>query len=330
MIQFLADNIDQLDLALDQLAVNDRNFDRFALMLIDNVVELTLHKYAQEKAGENKLWARLDKPKYNPAAVQNALGQHFGNKVKFAAQTGLIDGSGNITLLNLHAFRNTAYHQGQRHEAILHSIALFYFINACELLTNYSPKYWSWSSRDKYSHRARKYIGDPRSGNQKAIFKKAFQRLSDVATSMKGALVFDLHADMAATVTSIDEAIEFLSDYWLPKKTRNQAVVSCQAWAFAFTDDGKAFAKLNGCPKLSVAEYVDWIANKHRWAVSSDPIPSWHNRLAALKRDSDNHKALARYCDFMKQTQDLRATIVEAASELDQSIEAAAESARGK
>ena len=28
MIQFLTDNIDQLDLALDQLAVNDRNFDR--------------------------------------------------------------------------------------------------------------------------------------------------------------------------------------------------------------------------------------------------------------------------------------------------------------
>ena len=28
MIQFLSDNIDQLDLALDQLAVNDRNFDR--------------------------------------------------------------------------------------------------------------------------------------------------------------------------------------------------------------------------------------------------------------------------------------------------------------
>ena len=39
MIQFLADNIDQLDLALDQLAVADRNFDRFALMLVDNVKE---------------------------------------------------------------------------------------------------------------------------------------------------------------------------------------------------------------------------------------------------------------------------------------------------
>jgi len=34
------------------------------------------------------------------------------------------------SILNLHGFRNTAYHQGQRHEAILRSIAVFYFINA--------------------------------------------------------------------------------------------------------------------------------------------------------------------------------------------------------
>ena len=60
MIQFLADNIDQLDLALDQLAIHDRNFDRFAFMLIDNVVELTLHRHAQDKANENDMWGRLD------------------------------------------------------------------------------------------------------------------------------------------------------------------------------------------------------------------------------------------------------------------------------
>lgn len=35
-------------LALDQLAVNDVNYKRFTLMLVDNVVELTLHKHASE------------------------------------------------------------------------------------------------------------------------------------------------------------------------------------------------------------------------------------------------------------------------------------------
>jgi hypothetical protein len=54
MIQFLADQLDQLDqldrldLALDQLALKDCNFDRFAPILIDNAVELTLHQHAQD------------------------------------------------------------------------------------------------------------------------------------------------------------------------------------------------------------------------------------------------------------------------------------------
>lgn len=73
MIQFLADNIDQLDLALDQLAVSDRNFDRFALMLIDNVVELTLHKYAQDRAAENDRWRSNEEPKYDPKIIERAL-----------------------------------------------------------------------------------------------------------------------------------------------------------------------------------------------------------------------------------------------------------------
>lgn len=75
MLQFIADQIDQLDLALDQLAVRDRNFDRFAMMLIDNMVELTLHKHAREKATENELWERLSEPKHDPKVLQQRWGR---------------------------------------------------------------------------------------------------------------------------------------------------------------------------------------------------------------------------------------------------------------
>lgn len=103
MIQFLADNIDQLDLALDQLAVGHRNFDRFALMLIDNVVELTLHRYVQDKASENELWTRIDKPKHNPKIIEQGLSQNFDSKVKVATKLGLIDAQVCESLLNLHS-----------------------------------------------------------------------------------------------------------------------------------------------------------------------------------------------------------------------------------
>jgi len=108
MVQFLADNIDQMDFALDQLAINDRNFDRFALMLIDNVVEIILHKHAQEIEYENDIWSRLKQTKYDPKAIQDALGQHFQPKINFAKVTGVLSPEIADSFKYLHSFRNTA------------------------------------------------------------------------------------------------------------------------------------------------------------------------------------------------------------------------------
>jgi hypothetical protein len=143
MILFLADNIDQLDLALDQLAVADRNFDRFALMLIDNVVELTLHRFIQDKASENELWRKIKEPKHDPKIIEKGLSQNFDNKAKGASKLGLMPSEMCESILNLHAFRNTSYHKGMRHEGILHSLALFYFRTACHFLKGYEPRWWS-------------------------------------------------------------------------------------------------------------------------------------------------------------------------------------------
>lgn len=148
MIQFLADNIDQLDLTLDQLAIADRNFDRFALVLIDNVVELTLHKFAQDKSSENKMWGDHDNTKHDPKVIKNALGQNFDAKAKAASKLGLINEALCESILNLHSFRNTTYHKGLRHERILHSLAIFYFRNTCNLLKAYEPVWWTQSNSD--------------------------------------------------------------------------------------------------------------------------------------------------------------------------------------
>jgi hypothetical protein len=330
MIQFLADNIDQLDLALDQLAVADRNFDRFALMLIDNVVELTLHRFAQDKAAENEKWGGHGKPKHDPKSIEKALAQNFDSKAKFASKLELIEGSVCDSFLNLHSYRNTAYHKGLRHEGILHSLALFYFQNACELLKAYDPRRWSWGSAEKVSHRARKYIGDLRFGDHRKIFNAAYVRLEMVAASMDEDLVGDLSADMAATIESTDEAIRFLANDAPDKKTRDEVVVDSQAWPFAFTDEAKQFARTNGCNEGHVGAYVEWLAKNYKWPISSDPISGWRSRLDSLKKEKDYHKALKRYCDFIRQTEDIRSKLSEAAAQLDAHIQEQIDIARGK
>lgn len=46
MLDFLANNIEQLGLALEHIRLEDANNCRFGLMLTDNAVEITLHQTA--------------------------------------------------------------------------------------------------------------------------------------------------------------------------------------------------------------------------------------------------------------------------------------------
>ena len=52
MLLFLANNIEQVDLALETVGKGDANNARFGLMLLDNVVEITLHQIAKDKQSE--------------------------------------------------------------------------------------------------------------------------------------------------------------------------------------------------------------------------------------------------------------------------------------
>lgn len=330
MIQFFADNIDQLDLALDQLAVCDRNFDRFALMLVDNVVELTLHRFIQDRANENEMWGRFSEPKHDPKIIQKGLGQNFDGKAKVACKLGLFDQSMCESILNLHSYRNSSYHQGLRHEAILHSLAMFYFKCACEVLKAYEPQMWGWSSNDKISYRAKKYLGDTGFMKHKVAFNAAYVRLSEVVSSMENTLIHDLTEDMRSTIGSIDYAIDFLSTDGPGDKNRDEVVVNSQAWPFAFTDEGKVFAHQHGCSKKSVGGLVDWLIANYNWPVSTDPIPSWMSRLHSLSKEKEEYKALKKYCDFMRQTEDIRSKIDESAFQLEGYIQQQIDIMRGK
>lgn len=330
MIQFLADNIDQLDLALDQLAISDRNFDRFALMLIDNVVELTLHRFGQDRASENKMWGIDQKPKHDPKTIKMAIGQNFDKKAKAAYRLNLFDKKNLESILCLHSFRNTSYHKGLRHEGILHSLSLFYFVNACEILKNYKPAYWSWGSNDKISHRARKYIGEPGFSDHKNVFRNAYERLKSVAESMGDSLISDLANDMEVTIDDTDSTIDFLSSGGPEKRSRNEVVVDTQVWPFIFTDEAKKYLKEHNCEEKNFHLCVEWLSKNYPWPLKTDPIDSWKRRLNKIIKEKNRHNALKMYCDFMKQTEAIRTQLNESAAQLDLHIQQQIDMMRGK
>ncbi|AOJ72149.1 MULTISPECIES: hypothetical protein [Burkholderia] len=279
MIQFLADQLDQLDLALDQLALKDRNFDRFALMLIDNAVELTLHEHAQDIRRDAELYPPDDGPRCDPKLVTAALGPYFDAKIKLARTTGLVIGELADTIQYLHGFRNSAYHRGARHDGILHALALFYARSACQLLAKYEPLFWSTSGRDSIPHRAVKYLGSVKSVSPREAFKLAWERLGDVAAHHGDTLIDDLHSDMARTIDLADEQVTFLAQHPEPNGTpRDQVVIDCLLWPIAFSDEGEKYAAAHGGPVPMTPEYLTWIAQNYPWPVRTDPIPSWRNR----------------------------------------------------
>lgn len=159
MLKFLANTLEQLDLALDQLAIADTNYKRFTLMLVDNVVELTLHRHAQDISNEQKYFKYSKKPPYPPEIIQAALGQSFEAKAKFAQKSGLLTPIETQSIVTLHSFRNEVYHQGIAHEPILPAISLFYFKSACHFLGNLKIGGVTWRMGEPIPHRAKKYLG---------------------------------------------------------------------------------------------------------------------------------------------------------------------------
>ena len=329
MAKFLANIIDQMDLALDHLALQDTNYNRFALMLVDNALELALHKYAE---GQNKEKYRHSSEDVSDdqKIVLAALGQNFESKVKLVKHTGLIDSNVGDSINVLHFFRNQVYHQGMKHESILPAISLFYFRIACDVLEKCKPQSISWMTNDVIPHRAQKYLGNNPFPNIRDLYSKVCRRLKEVSDSIPFDITRDLAGHMEEVIVEVDDWLDYLTSDDPGKPSRDEVIIACQAWPFAFTDDGKQYANENRCPAKTVGEHIDWLSKNYKWEVRSDPIPSWRKRLERLKREKNKHRLLKKYDDFMKQTKKIRESISESVSLLDQEIERQIDMAGGK
>lgn len=137
-------------------------------------------------------------------------------------------------------------------------------------------------------------------------------------------LVSALADRIGSVIEQEDAAIDLLSQ--VPRKTsRDQAVVETQAWAIAFTDEGKEFVRKRvaetGAKPVSMADYIALISRDYPFPVRRDPIPSWHRRASTLRRETNPHRALKMYRNFMDQTDDLRALLDAAHSQADAYVE---------
>lgn len=330
--QLFSDLLDQLDFALDQLFVRDRNHDRFSVMLVDNVVELAMHHYAESVSTRRRLGLGKD---LEPEIVRKATGRHFDAKVKLAKATGLVSQTLGDSIAELHEYRNSAHHGGRRHERILNPMGAFYLQCACDILASDELKLWGFSasSADIVSRRAQRYIANPNSTSDLTTdWGSVWKRVRLIVEPLAAELVASLAADAIVMVDATDEALRFLSEDGFNKPTRDQVVVDAQVaalWPLPETQERLQSLPSQLTANWTVSDALDWL-RENAEIVRNDPVSGWRQRCERIAQETDRHLALKKYADFKKQTQSLRTGIHESAVGLDAAIQHQIDVARGK
>jgi hypothetical protein len=322
MMNFLINIVEQIDLAKEHVAKADANNARFGLMLIDNAVEITLHQVAKDKQRDLKSVSQRDKAYEHSAALEAALGQHFGSKLKFASTIGMLPEGVSESIGIFHAFRNEVYHIGIQHEAVLPGVAAFYFKVACDFLAGYAPRWIGYNPDMELPERAKKFFGNERfhiNGIEK--YQAACRELGDMLPFSPADIASVLANHMDDVVKMQDLAIHMIATAGPRKHSRDGAIVETLAWNVAFTEEGKKFALERGFNEGSMVDYIKWLGENYPLPLKKDPIPGWKARAAGIRAESNPHKALKKYRDFMKQTSDARAALEKSLGQVEQYVE---------
>lgn len=313
MLDFLANNVEQLDLALEQVLVGDANSARFGLMLTDNVVEITLHQIARDAQARNRPKWYDSQPYAYAKELHSALGRDFSAKLKFAKVARKIDAATAGTVAIGHRFRNEVYHLGLRHEAVLPAVSAFYFEVGCAFLADYWPDSIGYVVGKALPPRSSRYFGEgPYFSDLEAKYKEACTSLGAQARVEGSAFAADLADHLDELLDVLDAGIDTVATMSPETKTRDEAVEETMAWWVAFSDKGKTAAETLGWPGGSVADYVRWIGANCRMPMTKDPIPRWRGRAHAVRNEGNRHAALHKYWMFMDQTRVTRGILDEA------------------
>jgi hypothetical protein len=268
--QFLIDAIDQLDLAYDYINQGSINFDRFSLMLIDNVVELTMHNLALSYSASNYAAKAFGGVTYDDEIIKRALGRSFDDKANALMHFGSVSSEECESIKILHNYRNEAHHQGAKHPGIINSLASFYFHISSSLLIKF-PYGFDYGIPLDIPYRVQKYVGTaPEGGRINSAFASAFLRLHELSYSTLGKFKDDLVSSMHQLVETADAELNFL------------------------------------CSDDSTFNTRDEVIRKGLSRNIKDPVPSWRRRLEKLEGEVCRHRLLKLYTGFVFSTSDIR------------------------
>jgi hypothetical protein len=246
--------------------------------------------------------------------------RYFNPKVDFLmGQCNLSDIIGRVVKA-LHRYRNDAHHRDKVRQATLHAAAVVYYEVACELLIALPwMRGLSFSSTDDWSDFNRKYGLEPRDGIE--------DRTAKIAAKLRSAIGIDenslapvLSQHLVSRLDELNEQLDFISKYLMPKATRSEQLKHIQF--------SKEAERLAGQPTDEMARRFKAYSPKY----TADHIAAWRNKAELLPTQVGEGKLelLGMFCEIEQELEPLEETVNEVASFVDREIERQIDLARGK
>ena len=202
--------VEQLDrAAVGELRVDHPINNRMALILIDNAMELILHRRCSDHADMDQLYPVLGK--LGPKKRAMARGKELKSKLKVLENIGDISHQERKFIGAAHECRNVLYHVGLELDDITRAISGYYYRFCCDLFVRLKPSYTTHSSRDVFTEVAERYL--PKSNGRIGAFveseilaEKLVAQLPDGIEALPGVLA----ASARKKIHEVRESFEFL------------------------------------------------------------------------------------------------------------------------
>ncbi|KWF99081.1 hypothetical protein [Burkholderia cepacia] len=323
--------VEQLDRGAEELHAGTDVGNRLALILVDNVIELLLHRYCESRFG----WAgKLEFPeapqRYTRAAKARVLGQRFDEKLKFVKAENRLSEVEFGFIGVCHKYRNEAYHIGVSRENVLFPIAWLYHQLACDIFVRLDTRTRSHGARIEVPERVAKHA--PASWQQGRAYINLFDT-APIAESLNRARP-DLANPSALYADALEEWVAHLvdvTDYAVGGmgKSEETVLIEAQWWKDLFSDippdveEGEPFGAYLRQKRAAMEQ--SW---KPRYR--SVPFDAWRKRTARLRQVKDGRAALLTYDRLYDEIAYFDGFILDAAGWVDQRAEEALERYRAE
>ena len=326
--------VEQLQLAGAFLGESGDQYGRLSLILCDNVVELLAHEQCEYQI------VRDSRPyiggKLSAADKRDAAGQKFAPKVNLLVRTGDVTESERDFATRAHTLRNECYHTATAHSDVAWAVAWEYHELACDLFYRLRP--WAYVIEGKVpcSDAAKRILagaglwGKVLPGVESAM-PKLVEALRQTKPERDEPFAKVLSTASGRRFDELEDTAVFLARDGLESDDLDAAIK--QAFFLSQVDYARLRDGVDVQTDVGFREFhrrLDAERAAFRSPVRMSDIRRWARAGQALSAAKDRTKALVKYVDLLRESEDAVEVLHTAGRQLDEHIQLQIDIARGK